>query len=278
MEGRRGERLGKSSRPYVARDTRAGKAEPRRLRRRVRVGRTLAGLIWPQRSLITHRELPGPGALEPGLWSKLTFITGQQCARCGLPFEIAVEPDQVCGACLADPPAYDRARAALIYGDISRDLVLGLKYQGRRDGLGMLSGWMGNAGAELLAGADLITPVPLHYFRLIRRGFNQSGWLAAALAQSSGVRLSVDTLKRVKATPIQGNLSADARRRNVQGAFKVRSSRLKLVKGKRVVLVDDVLTTGATAEACARTLKRAGAACVDVITLARVAGPRTATI
>ena len=137
---------------------------------------------------------------------------------------------------------------------------------------------MAAAGSELLADADLITPVPLHYFRLIRRGFNQSGWLAASLSRTSGVRLSVDALKRVRSTPIQGNLSADARRRNVQGAFRVRGSRMKLVKDKRVVLVDDVLTTGATAEACARTLKRAGAACVDVITLARVAGPRTATI
>lgn len=268
----------KSSRRNVEADARSRKAEPRRLRRRVRAGKSLAGLIWPQRSLITHRELPGPGALEPGLWSKLNFITGSQCARCGVPFEIAVESDQVCGACLADPPAYDRARAALIYGDVSRDLVLGLKYQGRRDGLGMLAGWMGSAGAELLADADLITPVPLHYFRLIRRGFNQSGWLAAALSRASGVRLSVDALKRIRATPIQGNLSADARRRNVQGAFRVRHSRLKLIKGKRVLLVDDVLTTGATTEACARTLKRAGAACVDVITLARVAGPRTPTI
>jgi ComF family protein len=267
-----------SSGAYVATDGAAGKARRGRSSKRVRAGRSLAGLIWPQRSLITHRELPGPGALEPELWSKLVFISGHQCLRCGLPFEIEVEPDQVCGACIARPPAYDRARAALIYGDVSRELVLGLKYQGRRDGLLTLSGWMAGAGADLLAEADLITPVPLHYFRLIRRGFNQSGWLAAALSRSSGVRLSVDALKRIRATPMQGNLSADARRRNVQGAFRVRRGRVNLVKGKRVLLVDDVLTTGATAEACARALKRAGAACVDVITLARVAGPRTAPI
>jgi ComF family protein len=267
-----------SSGAYVATDGAAGKARRGRSSKRVRAGRSLAGLIWPQRSLITHRELPGPGALEPELWSKLVFISGHQCLRCGLPFEIEVEPDQVCAACIARPPAYDRARAALIYGDVSRELVLGLKYQGRRDGLLTLSGWMAGAGVDLLAEADLITPVPLHYFRLIRRGFNQSGWLAAALSRSSGVRLSVDALKRIRATPMQGNLSADARRRNVQGAFRVRRGRVNLVKGKRVLLVDDVLTTGATAEACARALKRAGAACVDVITLARVAGPRTAPI
>jgi len=243
-----------------------------------RVGRGLASVIWPQRSLITHRELAGPGALEPELWAKLQFLSEPLCARCGMAFEIAVEPGQVCGACIAKPPAYQRARAALVYGDVSRELVLGLKYQGRRDGLAALSAWMGSAGKELLEEADLIVPVPLHYFRLVRRGFNQSGWLAAALSKSSGVRVSVDALKRARATPIQGGLSADGRRRNVQGAFRVRNGRKKLVAGKRVLLVDDVMTTGATAEACALTLKRAGAKCVDVITLARVAGPRSVPI
>lgn len=267
-----------SSDANVATEKRRGKPRHSGSPSRARVGRRLAGVIWPQRSLITHRELPGPGPLEPHLWSQLIFITGAQCRCCGIPFDIAVEPDQLCGACLAHHPAYDRARAALIYGDVSRDLVLGLKYQGRRDGLSTLAGWMARAGADLLAEADLITPVPLHYFRLVRRGFNQSGWLAAALSRASGVPLSVDALKRTRATPIQGNLSAEGRRGNVQGAFRVRGSRAKLIKGKRILLVDDVLTTGATAEACARTLKRAGAACVDLITLARVAAPRTPPI
>lgn len=235
-------------------------------------------MLWPQRSLITQRELAGPGALEPELWTKLQFLSDPVCARCGLPFEIAVGPDQVCAACIARPPRYDRARAALVYGDVSRELVLGLKYQGRRDGLGTLSGWMAAVGRPLLDEADLIVPVPLHYLRLVRRGFNQSGWLAAALSRSSGVRLSVDALVRTRATPIQGGLSADGRRRNVQGAFRVRGSRKRLVRGKRILLVDDVLTTGATAEACALALKRAGAICVDVVTLARVAGPRTVPI
>ena len=120
--------------------------------------------------------------------------------------------------------------------------------------------------------------MPLHYFRLVRRGFNQSAWLAAALSRASGVKLSVDALKRVKSTPIQGGLSADGRRRNVQGAFAVRRSRLARVKDQKILLVDDVLTTGATAEACTRALRRAGAACVDVITLARVAAPRAIPI
>lgn len=262
-----------SSERYVASEPARGKSP-----RGNRIGRALASVFWPQRSLITHRELAGPGALEPELWSKLQFLSDPVCARCGVPFEIAVDPEQVCGACLANPPRYNRARAALVYGDVSRELVLGLKYQGRRDGLTTLSAWMAAAGKQLLDEADLIVPVPLHYFRLVRRGFNQSGWLAGALARSSGVRLSVDALARTRATPIQGGLSADGRRRNVQGAFRVRRTRTRLVSGKRVLLVDDVLTTGATAEACALALNRAGAVCVDVITLARVAGPRTVPI
>ena len=130
----------------------------------------------------------------------------------------------------------------------------------------------------MLAKADLIVPVPLHYFQLVRRGFNQSGWLAAALSRSSGGMLSVDVLKHARATPIQGGMLAAARRRNVQGAFRVRASRKALIKGRRILLVDDVMTTRATVQACALSLERAGAACVDVLTLARVAGRLTAII
>lgn len=238
----------------------------------------ISGLIWPQRSLISGKEVAGPGPLEPEAWSKLRFLSGALCRRCGTPFEIAVDTDQECGACLADPPAYDRARAALEYGDISRDLVLALKYQGRRDSLDLLASWMAAAGTDLLSDADLIVPVPLHYIRLVRRGFNQSAWLAAALSRRSGIPLGVDVLKRTKSTPIQGGLSAEGRRRNVQGAFKVRPGRMTKVKGQKILLVDDVLTTGATAEACSRALKQAKAECVEVLTLARVAGPRRVPI
>lgn len=238
----------------------------------------LSGLIWPQKSLITGREVAGPGPLEPEPWSKLRFISHPVCQRCGTPFEIAVDEAQECGACLIRPPAYNRARAALEYGDVSRDLVLALKYQGRRDSLDLLAGWMAAAGADLLRETDLIVPVPLHYIRLVRRGFNQSVWLAASLSRAGGVPLGVDVLKRTRATPIQGGLSADGRRRNVQGAFQLRTGRAGKVKDQKILLVDDVLTTGATAEACSRALKRAGAVCVDVLTLARVAAPRSVPI
>ncbi len=247
--------------------------------RTVRRGaRRVIDLIWPQTSLITGREVAGPGVLEPEYWAKLKFLTGAMCARCGVPFEIAVDPDQVCGACIARPPVYHRARAALEYGEVSRQIVLALKHRGRRDGLSTLAGWMATAGAELVADADLLVPVPLHYFRLVRRGFNQSAWLAAALARSTGTPVLVDALNRRKHTPIQGGLSPDARRRNVEGAFAVSGRKRRRIAGKRILLIDDVLTTGATVQACARALKSGGAAGIDVLTLARVAGPRRVTI
>ncbi|MBI1359118.1 MAG: ComF family protein [Alphaproteobacteria bacterium] len=258
----------------------SGASESRR--RKPAVRRLLsgaAGLIWPQRSLISGREVAGPGAIEPELWAKLRFLSAPLCVRCGAPFDLpagAVDGEaQVCGACLARPPAYDRARAA-VYGEVSRDLVLALKRQGRCDGLAMMARWMLQAGGPLVAEADLLVPAPLHYIRLARRGFNQSVWLCAGLGRLGGARVGVDVLKRVRRTPSQAGLSPDGRRRNVQGAFRVR--RKASVSGRRVLLVDDVFTTGATVEACARELKKAGAVCVDVLTLARVAGPRSIPI
>ena len=153
----------------------------------------------------------------------------------------------------------------------SRALVLGFKHGDRTHGAPAYGRWMARAGAELLREADLVVPVPLHWLRLFRRRYNQAALLAQAVARTAGVPVAVDLLARRRPTPSQGHLSAmAARRRNVRGAFAVRPGRAELVKDRRIVLVDDVLTTGATAESCARTLLRAGAAAVDVLVLARV--------
>jgi len=184
-----------------------------------------------------------------------------------------------CAACIARPPRWDRTRAAFVYEPASLRLVLDLKRSGRRDGLGTFSSWMMRAGrGALLDEADVIVPVLLHYARLASRGFNQSAWLAEALSQRTGVPVSVDALKRTRRTPTQGGLSAKARRRNVAGAFELRPSRAGHVEGKRVLLIDDVLTTGATLRACTRALKRAGARHVDVLVLARVVRETDITI
>ena len=237
-----------------------------------------ADLIWPPRSLLSERIVSRPGAIEPALWSQLEFLSAPCCFRCGFPFELDVGPDAVCGACAAEEPAYHRARAALAYDDKSRRLVLDLKRSGRRDGLPVFAAWMNQAAAPLIAVADFIVPAPLHWMRLASRRFNQAAWLAQALGALSGKRVLYGALKRVKRRRSQAGLDAGQRRRNVAGAFRASPGSAKLIAGKSILLVDDVFTTGATMEACARVLKRAGAAQVDVVTLARVVRPVDVTI
>jgi ComF family protein len=237
-----------------------------------RAGERLAGrvadLIWPPSSLLSDARVDRLGTMEPELWRALQFLHGPGCARCGVPLPEATVPDVLCGVCLVAPPPYERARAALSYDDLSKPLVLSLKHAGRKDGLRAFSAWMLEA-APHARDADLIAPVPLHWSRLWSRGFNQSAWLAGAVAARTGARHVPDALVRKRRTPSQNGLSRTGRARNVQGAFTAKAP----VAGARVLLIDDVLTTGATVGACARALKRAGATSVDVLALARVVRP-----
>jgi ComF family protein len=229
----------------------------------------LSDLIWPPRSLLSDAFVDRPGVIEPELWAELSFLSGPACFQCGFPLPEEVGQAGVCGACAGRKPAYDRARAALAYDDHARRLILDLKRGGRRDGLPVFARWMSQAGADLIARADFIAPAPMHWTRLAVRSFNQAAWLAQALAQSTGKPWRPEALRRVKRRKSQAGLSALERRRNVGGAIKA-SGRLE---GKTVLVVDDVFTTGATLEACARALKKVGAAEVDGLTLARVVRP-----
>jgi ComF family protein len=176
-----------------------------------------------------------------------------------------------CGACAADPPGYDRARAALRYDDGSRGLILAFKHADRTDTAPAFGRWLARAGAELVADADLVAPVPLHRWRLLKRGYNQAAILAQALARETGARLLPDLVQRVRATASQQGLGGRARIENITaGAFRIHPWHRRRIDGAKVLLIDDVLTTGATVEACARVLRRAGAAQIDVLTLARV--------
>ncbi len=228
----------------------------------------LTDAVWPGRSLVSG--LPARGALSPEDFAALKFITGAICSTCGQPLELDLGPDGQCGACTARPPLWNRARAALEYDDMSRIPILALKRAGRRDGLKVMANWMVNAGAHLIDASDLIIPVPLHYKRLVSRGYNQAGWLADAVGKQAGKPVAHTALTRTRATPSQANLSARARHRNVAGAFKVAARKTGKIKGKNVLLVDDVLTTGATLKAATKALKQAGAAQINVIVLARV--------
>jgi ComF family protein len=230
-----------------------------------------ADLIWPPRSLVSDRPVSAVGAIEAEHWAQLPFITRPWCVACGLPFHTPEPDDALCPACVIEPPQFASARAALIYDGPVRKLVLDIKHAARRDGLTLYANWMAAAAAEPLGRADLVVAVPMHWSKLASRGFNQATWLAAAVARRAGLPLRHDLLVRGKRRRSQEGLSRAQRPTNAAGAYQAKSG--PALAGKAVLLVDDVLTTGATANACARALKKAGAARIDVVTLARVVRP-----
>ena len=202
-----------------------------------------------------------------GCWREVEFLGGG-CQTCGLPLEST--DAETCGACLADPPPLGRIRSAVAYGDTARSLVLRLKY-GRKTALARtMAHYMRRPLGELREGA-LLVPVPLHRRRLWGRGFNQAALIAAELARKNGGKCDPLLLCRKRHTPRLKGMSVSERRRTVQGAFALRGGRE--VRGKAIILVDDVYTSGSTAAACARLLKRQGAASVELITWARVVRP-----
>ncbi|MDE1986711.1 MAG: ComF family protein [Alphaproteobacteria bacterium] len=239
-----------------------------------RAGRQVLDILYPPVCIGCREQVSEPGALCPDCWQALHFLDGPVCAVCGLPFEVDPGSEMLCAACHAHPPAFDKARAVLRYDDTSSRPVLALKYADRLDLVPAFGRWLERAGRELLAGSDLLVPVPLHRIRLWRRRYNQAAELARALSRLGGIAANPLALSRIRATPSQGDMpSASARRRNVRGAFTVQDKYKPVVVGKRILLVDDVLTTGATASACAKALKRAGANKVFVLALARVVRP-----
>lgn len=211
-----------------------------------------------------------PGGLTAETWSRIHFLDGPVCDGCGAPFEYDLGPGARCGACMARPRAFAAARAACLYDDASREPILKLKHADRPDMARLFALWLGRAAHELVAEADAIVPVPLHRLRLLRRRYNQAAEIARPLARREGRLYLPDALVRRRATESQAGKSGSGRRRNVAAAFVVPDRKRSLVEGRRILLVDDVMTTGATAEGCARALKSAGAARVDVAVVARV--------
>ena len=232
-----------------------------------RLGRAVVDGVLPPRCLACGTIVDEPDALCSSCWAGMTFFAPPWCAVCGLPFPHPMGEEAVCADCARQKPSWDRARAVMRYDKHSRHLVLALKHGDRTHVARALGRWMGRAGVELLEGADIIVPVPLHWTRLFTRRYNQAGLLAHAVRAAGGPPVMADWLVRRRRTPSQGRLGPVARVRNVRGAFAVR--RGCDVKGKRIVLVDDVLTTGATVEECARVLRRGGAASIGVLTLSR---------
>lgn len=234
------------------------------------IARGALDIALPPQCLSCDVPVTDHGSLCASCWSKLRLIEKPYCARLGIPFAFDIGPDGLSAEAIADPPPFDRCRAVAAFDDVSRDLVHGLKYHDRLELAGWMASWMVRAGADVARGADIVVPVPLHRRRLWSRRYNQSGLLARAIAAHLGKPIATDLLKRIRATEQQVGLTADQRDRNVRGAFQVPASAKATVHGRRVLLVDDVYTTGATVKASTRALLRAGAAAVDVLVFARV--------
>ncbi len=235
------------------------------------IGQATLNLLMPPQCPVTGEAVAAPGKLGPAGWAALHFIERPFCGRCGIPFAADYGERVECPGCIAEPPVFDRARAAISYNDAARKVVSGLKFSDRMEYAGMLGGWMARAGAEFISRESLLIPVPLHWRRLIARRYNQSALLARSIAEASGAKVLLRGLRRTRPTPPQKEIpSVEARRRNVAGAFAVDEKYRATIKGAHIVLIDDVLTSGATASACARALKQAEASQVDVLVLARV--------
>lgn len=239
-----------------------------------RAARLLLDSLLPPQCLGCGAIVGAMGVLCVACWKRTVFLGPPWCAACGLPFEFDVGEGALCGACSWRRPRFERARAALGYTDVGRRLILSFKHGDRTDAAPMLARWIVRAGADLLAEADLLVPVPLHWTRLFTRRYNQAGLLAHAISRLTGVPVALDLLVRRRRTPSQRKRNRDERWRNVRGAFAVRPHRGNRIEGRRVLLVDDVYTTGATLQASAGALQGSGAAAVDALTLARVTTSR----
>ncbi len=247
-----------------------------------RGGAVIIDAVLPPRCAGCAMVVVGDSGFCSDCWQQLDFLAGRLCDRCGVPIEIdpsvaggRASDGLLCGGCIAEPPPYARARAPLAYGRLSRQIVMRLKY-GRRTGTARL---IARLMAPLLADylrdtarpeRAIVVPVPLHRWRLWTRGFNQSAEIARHLCKASATPLGVDVLERRRRTPPLRGLGRKARERTVAGAFTVPADRRAMIAGARVILIDDVLTSGATARACCRTLLRAGAADVRILAFARV--------
>jgi ComF family protein len=236
-----------------------------------RAGAALLDLVYPPACLVCRKAVAQQGALCADCWREISFIERPFCERLGTPFERDLDqPGLISPEAAANPPVFRRARAVARYdSDKARALAHRLKYYDRLELAEPMGRWMARAGADIIGDADALAPVPLHRLRLAARRFNQSAALAQVVSRQTGVPVETMALMRVKATTPQVGLSRAQRAANLSGAFRVDPERAAWLAGRNVVLVDDVLTTGATANAAARALLKAGAAQVDLLVFAR---------
>ncbi|MEM6811459.1 MAG: ComF family protein [Pseudomonadota bacterium] len=229
--------------------------------------------LFPPRCPVSGDIVDQQGMIAPHIWSNLNFISDPHCEKCGFPFDFDLDDindGRFCASCLKHPPIFEKSRSALVYDDGSRDILLGFKHGDQIHSVPTMLPWLLRAGQDICNQSDLIVPVPLHYTRLVKRRFNQAGLIAQAISKKIDKPCIIDVLKRDKATMTQGYLNMKERKKNVSGVFSVQQKYLNQIKGKNLLLVDDVYTTGATIEECTKILLKAGVQSVNVLTIARV--------
>ena len=232
--------------------------------------RALADIAVPPACVACRKPMTAHDTLCPKCWLQVDFIRPPLCDRLGIPMAFGPEEAILSARAAADPPVYDRARAVASHTGLMRDLAHRLKYGDQQHVVPLLSRLMAQAGRELLKDCDLLVPVPLGGYRLWQRSFNQAAVLARAVGRRCGVPCDPMLLERARETPSQVGLTREQRQDNVRGAFKLAEGRSEAVRGRKITLVDDVVTTGATVDAAAMVLQRAGAARVEVLALTLV--------
>ena len=234
------------------------------------IGRYFLDTILPPRCMRCGALTSTPNQLCATCWRPLTFITDPLCKICGLPFPHPVGIETKCGTCMAYPPLFTKARSVMRYDDGSRPLLLAFKHADRTDAAPLFARWMTRAGTSLLNQTDLLIPVPIHWRRLLERRYNQANLLAAKLSAYNILPYAPNLLRRAQFTPKLGGLNRTERQNRLRNAIILAENKRHLVRDRRILLIDDVMTTGATAHTCTEVLLRAGAERVDVLTLAKV--------
>lgn len=236
----------------------------------------LIDCVIPPRCVVTGDIVDAQGTLSPQAWGHLHFISDPQCDSCGYPFDFDMAEEGaggLCAACHKSRPYYQQARSCVVYNDASRDMILSFKHGDQTQSVPVFIPWLYRTGKDFWEEADYIIPVPLHRWRLLKRRFNQSAIIANYLSKKTKIPALLNCLQRVRATETQGHLQAAQRKRNVKNAFDIHPKHKAQLKGKKIVLIDDVYTTGATVNECTRALLKAGVSRVDVLTIARVVKP-----
>lgn len=233
--------------------------------------------ILPARCIVTGDLVDSQGMMSPEAWRQLNFIAEPHCHRCGFPFDFddgSAKEGNICAACHKSPPPYSYARSAMVYDDVSRSVILGFKHGDQTHSVASFMPWLLRAGDEILADSDYLVPVPLHRWRMLRRRYNQAGLIAQFLSRETKIPSFLDLIDRHRATVTQGHLNVKERQRNIKNAFTISEAHKAKIKNKNICLIDDVFTTGATVNECTKVLLKAGAASVNILTLARVVKPQ----